>query len=265
MLLMNLDERVVLATAAVLYSAAVVGALLSLLQGRRYAHVIVLGLVGGGFVVQTVGLYLRGIAQGSCPLSNLFEWVQFVAWSSILLYFVIGAAFRRSLLGFFSAGLAALLTAIAFVFPSWDASVAGGGAVQAWVEAHAAFALFSYGTFGLLAVTAGMYLLQAYGLQHKRLGGLFRLLPSIVEMDRMNQRLLLVGLIGLSGSILIAVVYGWDQLGGLAWNKFVATVFVGLSAFGLMALRLARLLLTQKFAWCCIGLFCLALFSLVAV
>ena len=240
MLLMGLDERSVLATAAVLYSAAVVCALLSLLQGRRYAHFIVLGLVGSGFVVQTLGLYLRGMEQGSCPLSNLFEWVQFVAWSSVLLYFLIGTAYRRSLLGFFSAGLAALLTVIAFLFPAWDVSVAVGK-VQPWVEAHASFALFSYGTFGLLAVTAAMYLLQAHGLQHKRLEGLFRLLPSIVEMDRMNQLLLFVGLIGLTGSILIAVVYGWEQLGGLAWDKFVATVFVGLSAFLLMALPYCKI------------------------
>ena len=40
----------------------------------------------------------------ACPLGNTFEISQFIAWSLVLLYFIIGPAFRLRLLGFFTAG-----------------------------------------------------------------------------------------------------------------------------------------------------------------
>ena len=263
---LGLDERLVLAIASGLYMTAVAFALMHLLKGRRYVRFVLLGLVSTGFVIQTLGLYLRGLERGSCPLSNSFEFIQFIAWSTILLYLMVGPAFRVSLLGFFSASLAALLTFVSLLVQRWDSEVvASESPVQPWIEAHASFALFSYGAFGLLFLTASMYLLQVHGLQNKRLESLFRFLPSIVAIDRMNLRLLIIGIVSLTLSLGLAFFYGWNAFEGVSWSKLGGTFLVWLVSVALLVLRLVRLLLTKKFSWGCIALFGTALFSLAFV
>ena len=72
----------------------------------------VYGLITLGYVLQNVGLALRGQAVAGCPLGNPFEIVQFNAWSAITFYLVVGVTFRSSLLGYFTAALAAGLTLV---------------------------------------------------------------------------------------------------------------------------------------------------------
>ena len=62
-----------------------------------------------GFVLQSVFLYLRGQAHGRCPLTNLFEAFIFIGWCIVLLYFLVGTAYRLSLLGVFTAPLVSSL------------------------------------------------------------------------------------------------------------------------------------------------------------
>ena len=66
-----------------------------------------------GFAFQTGFLVLRGHALNACPLTNLFEVLIFLSWSMVLLYFVVGTAYRLSLLGAFTAPLAFLFQAFA--------------------------------------------------------------------------------------------------------------------------------------------------------
>ena len=58
-----------------------------------------------GFVFQTVWLGQRGHAIGRCPLTNLFEVFIFLSWSMVLLYLLVGTAYRLSLLGAFTSPL----------------------------------------------------------------------------------------------------------------------------------------------------------------
>ena len=178
------DERTILWVAALLYCAGFGYVLTFLLLKRKHSRVAVLILVSLGFILQTVGLYLRGLRVESCPLGNIFEIVQFLTWSLILLYLAIGPAFRVSLLGFFSSGFAATLGLLSLAVSPWDEpyqTTAFGG--NPWIEVHAATALFSYGVFALLFLTSAMYLLQNHGLRTKRFAGLFSILPSIVQLD----------------------------------------------------------------------------------
>src|SRR3954463_5703522 len=69
-----------------------------------------------GFILQCAFLYLRGQAHGRCPLTNLFEVFIFIGWCIVLLYFLVGAAYRLSLLGVFTAPLVALLQTMSLLF-----------------------------------------------------------------------------------------------------------------------------------------------------
>src|SRR6266700_2978115 len=85
---------------------------LALLRGGKPSNAVNYAAIVAGYLAQIFGLYLRGRAVGGCPLGNAFEIYQFTAWSATTLYLAIGVAFRSSVLGYFTACLAAALTLI---------------------------------------------------------------------------------------------------------------------------------------------------------
>ncbi|HEY4300235.1 MAG TPA: cytochrome c biogenesis protein CcsA [Candidatus Didemnitutus sp.] len=220
-------------------------------------------LLATGLAFQMAGLYVRGRAVGGCPLGNTFEIIQFVAWSAMVLYFIVGPAFRISLLGLFAAGYAGCLSTMSLLVPAWDAvrSEKIFGA-NPWIELHAALAVFSYGVFGLLALTSIMHLLQAWNLKHKRLDGLFWFLPSVVQLDQINFRLLLAGVSLLTISLAVGASWWVRDLHSVDAAKLAVTVAVWLVYLVTLVLRLQRRLVSVRFAWVCLVLFTLALVSL---
>jgi HemX protein len=234
----------------------------SLLRGGRPLNVAMYGLILAGYAMQVTGLYLRGMAVGGCPLGNTFELFQFTAWSAISLYLVIGVTFRSSLLGYFTACLAATLTLTSLLIPAWDATrrsdVFGG---NPWIEFHAALALFSYGVFALLALTAVMLLLRNYSLKHKTLGGWFSFLPSLFDLDLISVRLLGFGTFLLSASLAVGSVYWLQDLSSIG-TAHLLTVLIWAGYAVALGLRLGGKLVAARFAWTGILLFAVALLSL---
>ena len=248
--------------AAVCYLAGLLLGTVALLRDRRQSQGSIYAIIVAGFVFQTLGLFLRGRAMQSCPVGNMFEIFQFTAWSAICLYLVVGATFRLSLLGYFTSCLSAVLTLVSLTQPSWDAPhpvAAFGG--HAWIAFHAALALFSYGVFGLLALTSVMYLLQTYSLKHKHLHGLFSFLPSILDLDLISVRLLVVGVLLMTWSLGIGSIHWLQDLASVDTPKLF-TAALWLAYFVALVLRLSRRLVSQRLAWVCVVLFAVALLSL---
>ncbi len=260
--LLGLGDRTWLWLACVCYLAAFGLGTAGLLRDRRDPRVATYAATIAGFLLQTIGLYLRGVAVHGCPIGNLFEIFQFTAWSAISLYVVIGATFRLSLLGYFTSCLTAALTLASLAVPGWDAPHAAnafGG--TAWVELHASLALFSYGVFALLALTSAMYLLQTYSLRHKRLHGLFSFLPSILELDLISVRLLTVGVALMTWSLAIGSFHWLQDLDSVDLPKLL-TAGIWLAYLVALILRLGRKLVSRRLAWTCLALFVAALLSL---
>lgn len=259
-------DRALLWLAALLYLAGFAAGCLTLARRQQTTgtRLLLNSLIALGFVIQMSGLYVRGMATGGCPLGNKFELVQFVAWSAIVLYFVVGPAFRVSLLGLFTAGYAACLAFISLLIPAWDVTLQGEKIFgnNPWIELHAALAVFSYGAFGLLALTSLMHLLQNWNLRHKHLNNLFWFLPSVVQLDQINFRLLLAGETLLTISLALGSVWWVRDIASVNTPKLIVTVGVWL-AYGIaVLLRWRHLLVSVRFAWVCIVMFALALLAL---
>ena len=262
MTLLGLTDRNWLCLASACYLTGLLLGTAALLRDRRQPRLTIYVLVAAGFLLQTLGLYLRGLAVKGCPIGNLFEIFQFTAWSAISLYLVVGATFRLSLLGYFTSCLSTVLMLVSLAMPAWDATrhvAAFGG--HAWVEFHAALALFSYGVFALLALTSAMYLLQTYSLKHKHLHGLFSFLPSIFELDLISVRLLVAGVVLMTWSLGIGAIHWVEDLSSVDTPKLV-TAGVWLAYLVALILRLRGRLVSQRLAWACVALFALALLSL---
>jgi HemX protein len=262
MIFLGLDDRTWLWLASACYVAGFGLGTAALLRDRRHSRLAMYAIVAAGFILQTLGLYLRGRATKGCPIGNMFEIFQFTAWSAISLYLLIGATFRLSLLGYFTSCLSAVLTLVSLAAPAWDATrriAAFGG--HAWVEFHAALALFSYGVFALLALTSGMYLLQTFSLKHKHLHGLFSFLPSILELDQISVRLLVAGVVLMTWSLGIGAFHWVQDLASVDTPKLLTAV-VWLAYLLVLILRLRSRLVSQRLAWACLVLFAAALLSL---
>ncbi len=262
----DLTDRTWLWFAASAYLAGFALGTIALLRNRRHSHGWMYTIIATGFVAQTVGLYLRGLAVKGCPLGNTFEMFQFTAWSAISLYLMVGVVFRLSLLGYFTSMLTATLTFVSLAIPAWDATrrvgIFGG---NAWIEFHAALALFSYGVFGLLALTSVMYLLRNYSLKHKQLSGMFAFLPSIRDLDHICLRLLIAGVALMSTSLAVGAVWWLREPPADNAVKVLATLAVWVAYASTLVLRLRGSLVAQRLAWTCTVLFAAALLSLGAV
>lgn len=259
-------DRTWLWFAAACYLAGFVLGTVAVLRERKLSRALMYFIISAGFALQTFGLYLRGLEVKGCPLGNTFELFQFIAWSAIALYLVIGATFRLSLLGYFTSVLAATLTAVSLAFPSWDAThrvgIFGG---NPWIEFHAAIALFSYGVFGLLTLTALMYVLQVFSLKRQHLHGLFSFLPSIRELDHISLRLLSAGVILLTASLAVGAVYWLDDTSTVNALKLSITLAVWAAYAVVLILRLRSKLVGKRLAWILVALFSAVLLTLPLV
>ena len=260
-----LTDRALLWLGALLYLAGFLTGLVALTRRSAPAglRTILNTFLVGGWIFQMAGLYVRGLAVGGCPLGNTFEIVQFVAWSAMVLYFFVGATFRGSLLGLFTAGYAAALALVSLLVPAWDlthgAKIFGN---NSWIELHAALAVFSYGVFGLLALTSIMRQLQNWSLKHKRLNGLFWFLPSVVQLGDINFRLLALGVLLLTFSLGVGAAWWVRDTASVDLPKLVVTVGVWFVYLVIGLLRWRAKLVATRFAWTCLLMFILALLSL---
>ena len=266
MTFLGLGDRAWIWLASACYFIGFILGIAALLRDRRQSRLTVYSVLAAGFILQTLGLYLRGRAVRGCPIGNTFEIFQFTAWSAIALYLVVGATFRLSLLGYFTSCLSAVLSLVSLVNPAWDAArhvAAFGG--NAWVEFHAALALFSYGVFALLALTSCMYLLQNYSLKQKHLHGLFSFLPSIIELDQISLRLLVAGVVLMTWSLGLGSIHWVQDLASVDLPKLLVTAGIWFAYLATMILRLSDKLVSQRLAWACVALFAAALVSLPVV
>lgn len=248
---------------ALIYLAAFVWGLGAILARKPYSRTVMFTLLGGGFLLQTLGLNLRGTGIGACPLGNPFEIAQFIAWSLVVFYFVIGPLFRLRLLGFFTAGLAAAIAGGSFLVPGWDRpyppGIFGG---DPWIEMHAALAVFSYGAFSILTVVSTMFLIQQYGLTHKHTRGIYLYLPSIRQLDAMARRLLITGVTVFTVALCFGAVFWLGNPERVPAFKLAATGLVWLGYLTVFGMRLRKKLVTRRHALACVFLFVLALAAL---
>ena len=265
--ILEISDRLWLWAAALSYTIAFGLAISSIVRRQQHSRATLFALVAVGFVFQTTGLYQRGAVVGSCPLGNKFEIVQFLVWSATALFLVVGPAFRLSLLGFFTSGLATILALVSLAIPDWD-SIRRSSlfSENPWIEFHAAIGMFSYGAFGLLAITSAMFIIQNYGLKKKRrFAGFLRLLPSIVALEQINLRLLLLGLALLSFSLGIGIFYFLGNPEAVNPMKFAATGLVWIAYMVALFLRQVRVLRSNPLAWTTIVLFGVVLVTLEPV
>lgn len=265
------ESRDLLWLAAILYGIGLVSGLRLVSKNNKLvSSFLPLIFIIGGFIAQTQGLALRGQLVKGCPLGNGMERIQFIVWSLVVGYLIIRVLFRLNLLGSFAAGAASIGGAISLAFSSldstyWEKDGYTGIFPNHWVELHASVAIFSYGIFGLLATVSVMYLIQQKALLSKRPGSLAPFLPSVQQLETAGSRLLLIGSVFLTCSLVVGSLDWTRPTGEVSYSKVVVIIALWLAYCSLWWLHFRKKLFGQKFAKICIILFAVAILSLGVV
>lgn len=259
----TLTDRDAFLLSAYIFLAAFLYGSLTLGWRRHYSHKTVFCLITCGFIIQTIGLNLRAISVNGCPLGNFFEITQFISWSTVLLYFIVGPVFRIRLLSLFCAGLTTFLSGTSLLLPALDKSypISERGP-NAWIELHASLAVFSYAFFAMVTLLSVMFLIQQHGLKKKQDGSIYNTLAPIQKLDQISHRLLLTGVICLTAALACGAIFYSKNSQSVPVFKLIVTCLVWMGYCGVIVLRNQRKLVTRRHAIAVIALFIFALLSL---
>ena len=220
-----------------------------------------------GFLFQTRGLYLRGLEISGCPLGNNLERVQFITWSLILTFLILRILWKLNLLGSLCSGMAAIFGIISLLNYDWDDPYWIDQSYtrlfsDPWIELHASIAIFSYGIFALLAIVSAMYLIQRRALLSKKTGLWGSFLPPIHDLDHSAFRLLLIGTLFLTLSIIVGGMHWLRHPEFVTSLKLFLTLLLWAGYCILFFLRYKNRLFGLKFSQVAIALFLIAMVSM---
>ncbi|ADU67051.1 cytochrome c biogenesis protein CcsA [Desulfurispirillum indicum] len=190
-------------------------------------HNLMFALVALGFVAFTIGLGVRWYVSGHAPMSNAYESMIYIAWSTVL----AGLAFHRK--QYAAAPAAAVMCAIALMvahLSNMNPQITNLVPVlkSYWLVYHVAVITASYGFFAL-SLLLGMLVLVMYAVRSEKRPHLD---TSIRDMMIINRISMIVGL-GLFtiGNFLGAVwaneswgrYWGWDPKE--TWSLIIILIY----------------------------------------
>jgi HemX protein len=215
--------------------------------------------MAAGFVFESAFLYQRGQIIHAFPITNMFEVLVFLGWSIVLLYLLVGPAYRLSLMGAFTAPLVLALLLLALLAPI-DA-VASRAAQNPWIGFHAALSIIAYGAFGLAGIAGVMYVVQERLLKARKVSGLLLSLPPIADLGAVNSRLIITGLVLLTIAFFAGAIAGLSITGAKTGVSFVIWTLYGT----LLIMERLRLVPAGRVAGASVAIFALALLTLPVV
>jgi cytochrome c-type biogenesis protein CcsB len=185
--------------------------------GARTAHFAVAAL-GGGVLLQTADLLVRGLHVGNVPVTNLAQSLAFLTWLTALAGLVLILRLRLHVIGAFVAPVATVVLAIAAVMTRPGRIAMPDSLRSAWLPVHVTLALLGYALFVLAAGVSVVYLIYEKRLKAKRiLGPADNRAPSLEKLDRVNYHLLGWGFLLLSLAIVTGAMWA-DATWGHYWS-----------------------------------------------
>ena len=181
-----------------------------------------------GFLLQTAALGVHFLQEGYPAVTQFHEALTFKSWLIVGLYLVIQVKYRLAVVGAIVAPVAFLMTLAAFTFGPASSELPPELKTY-WLPVHVTLAFLGNAVFALAFAVSLVYLLQERGLKHKKVIALFKRIPSLEALDRLNYVLLIWGFplmtLGiLTGSLWAGIYWGnywsWDPRqisSGLAW------------------------------------------------
>ena len=191
-----------------LYHAAWVG------RARRWRQFATWLLVAA-VAVHGVGMAVRWLLAGRPPLADAFESFSFYGWMLAVGYLVLERRTRQPGLGALVVPIALVAILVASFFPKGIRPLLP--VLQSpWLGVHVTVSFLAYVTFTLAFASAAGFLWVEGILKGHRPLRWRRNLPSLLSLEALGQRLALVGLILMTGSLVTGAL--WARVAwGVPW------------------------------------------------
>jgi cytochrome c-type biogenesis protein CcsB len=166
-----------------------------------------------GVILHAVGFVARYIAAGYTPITNLFESLSFFAMAIVAVFLVTELRYKLRILGSFIAPLAFVFSVFA-AFQSGEVVKLAPALNSYWLPIHVMLLFVGDAVFAVAFGAGIMYLLQEKEVKRKRLGAIFKRLPSLDVLDEINYRCLTVGFPLLTLGIITGSIwaeYAWGS------------------------------------------------------
>ena len=189
-------------------------------------NVVLLPLLLHGFL-----LYDRLWLAGTLSL-GLVHVISLILWLTILVYWLAHFFYPLASLKALVLPLAAVAAMLPLIFP-------GSKSVpqpSSWAfDAHVLAALLAYSLFTIAALHAGLMLLVENSLHRARMPGLLRNLPPLLTMETLLFRIIGVGFVLLTLTLVSGSVFS-EQIFGKAWqfSHKVLFGFISWAVFGVL-------------------------------
>jgi ABC-type uncharacterized transport system permease subunit len=177
------------------YLAAAIAYFSYLAQPRAWLGNVATAILAIGFAGHTTCLIVQATGHG-LPFSSQALVLSIFSWAIVAIYLGSQLVSKLTVIGAFVAPVATLIALLAEAAPG--SPVAHPGQATGWLYAHIVTVTLGGGAFAVSFCVASIYLIQERYLKSKRLNGLFRRLPSLDSLDRLNQRAVVLGFVMLS-------------------------------------------------------------------
>ena len=167
-----------------------------------------------GVVLHAVGFAARYVSAGHIPVTSLFESLSFFSFLTVCAFLAFEFKYNIRVLGVFVAPVALVFAVCSAFLPGHLrplAPVLNSG----WLPVHTLLLFFGYAVFAVAFGAGIMYLLMERELKAKRMGPVFRRLPSLDILDDINNRCLKIGFPLLTLGIITGSI--WAEF---AWGSY---------------------------------------------
>jgi ABC-type transport system involved in cytochrome c biogenesis permease subunit len=195
---LNLIPLVLYAVAGVVYTMYFVRRESAV--GRAATTLLLLAALSHTFVIGMQTMEVRHV-----PVANLSRAVSSFVWMLALSYLYLELATDERAMGVFIVPILIGLQTI----PVLNPGVENADPVldSPWFWVHVASLLFAYASFALAAMLGLTYMLQFKEIKKKHLGYFYKRLPSLLVLDAMNSRAVVVGWIFLTIGVVVGIVW----------------------------------------------------------
>ncbi len=203
--------------ALLVYLVATVGYLVYLLTMKKEAARGAYYVLLVAFFLHTTSILARWIEARHTPITNLHEATSFLGWSLVVGYLILEWRISsQQVLGAFVTPVVSLLMIYSSLCPHRILPLPP--VLQSfWLPIHATISILAYSFFILMACAGVMYLLQERQIKKKRLTGLFKRLPSLETLDRLNELALKIGFPLLTVGIISGAIWA-EEAWGSYWS-----------------------------------------------
>ena len=145
-----------------------------------------------GFLLHGAALAAHFLHAGYPAVTEFREALSFYSWVMVGVYLLVQLKYRLTVLGCFVAPLAFLMSLAAIAFGAGDGELPPALKTY-WLPLHVTLAFLGNAVFALAFGVSLMYLIQEYRLKSKRMTALYKSLPSLETLDRLNYVFLVWG------------------------------------------------------------------------